>query len=228
MSAFSRPDGDSWEFLSDGDSWEFTTTGKTDIKIFPKEEWQNKLIKIKENSNKFTNENFDKDELLKIEILAPKEICEKDTVPLYSVILEQHNKDSVYVQYEMIKSAREFISNAYIIGSLDPALPKVLGSIIESKGLYENNIGEFFLLYGKFEQKFQVQGNKTRKKMQGLIQNDQQYMKSCRHQGKNQMQPLPYAVRNILAHKGTNPNTLDKDGMELRTSIELLRKWVEL
>ena len=38
--------------------------------------------------------------------------------------------------------------------------------------------------------------------------------------------PLPYAVRNILAHAG-NPNTLDHEGKELAHAIELLRAWVE-
>ena len=36
---------------------------------------------------------------------------------------------------------------------------------------------------------------------------------------------MPYAVRNILAHSGHNPNTLDANGNELRTAVDLLRQW---
>ena len=36
-----------------------------------------------------------------------------------------------------------------------------------------------------------------------------------------------YAVRNILAHTGTDTNTFDPEGKEIRKSIELLRSWAK-
>ena len=41
------------------------------------------------------------------------------------------------------------------------------------------------------------------------------------------MDPLPYAVRNILAHVGSNPNRLDRDGNDIRMSIDLLKTWIQ-
>ena len=41
--------------------------------------------------------------------------------------------------------------------------------------------------------------------------------------GKAEDEPLPLAARNILGHRGQNPNTLTTS--ELTTAIELLRQW---
>ncbi len=127
----------------------------------------------------------------------------------------------------MVKSATDMITNAYILDSLDPAFPTVLRSIIEGKSLYEHSIGEFFQLYGKFQGKYQLtEGKETRAKMLALVNGDKRYLKPYQEYGKSVLLPLPYAVRNFLAHAGNNPNTLDMEGKELRTSIDLLRLWV--
>ena len=44
----------------------------------------------------------------------------------------------------MVESARDLITNAYIVDSLDPVFPTVLKSIIEGKGLYAHSMGSFF------------------------------------------------------------------------------------
>ena len=128
----------------------------------------------------------------------------------------------------MVESATDMITNAYIIGALDPAFPTVLASIIEGKGLYEHNIGEFFQLYGKFEEMYQTHGPKTKIVMEDLVNGDDRYLKPYKGRGNCDLHPLPYAVRNILAHTGRNSNTLDHEGKELKISIELLRSWTDL
>ena len=40
------------------------------------------------------------------------------------------------------------------------------------------------------------------------------------------LDPMPYAVRNIPSHVDNNPNSLDREGNDLKTSIELLKSWV--
>ena len=125
----------------------------------------------------------------------------------------------------MVESARDLITKAYMLGS-DSALPTVLTSVIKGKGLYEYGIGEFFLLYGKFQQQYRLTDKDTRTKMEDLVNGDKRYLKPYKIRGKEQFVPLPYAVRNILSHVGNNPNTLDQEGKELRTSIDLLKSWV--
>ena len=137
----------------------------------------------------------------------------------------------------MAESARDFMSNAYIVDSLVPGLRDVLKSTIEGKNLYEHSIGEFFELYGQFEGQYlegksqRKPGPKTREKMEALVNGDRKYQKRIKVEKQGgkvevELQPLPYAVRNILAHLGTNINKLDEEGVELKTSIDLLRSWV--
>lgn len=158
-------------------------------------------------------------------ILAPREVKGGDTIPLAGVALPLDWK--IAKRLEMVEIARDLITNAYIIDSLDPGLLSVLRSIIEGKGLYEHSIGEFFQLYGQFEGKYGLTSEKqTRAKMESLLNGEQRYLKRCLSNKKWELQPLPFAVRHILAHLGRNPNTLDQNGDELRVSIELLRSWV--
>ena len=158
-------------------------------------------------------------------ILAPREIQAGDTIPLSGVIIEHDWKQAT--KLDMVESARDLMTDAYKIGSLDPAFPTVLWAIIEGNGLYEYSLGEFFQLYGQFEGKYQLtKGSETKVKMEALLKGEKKYLKPYKDRGKTLLYPLPYAVRNILAHSGQNTNKLDQNGRELRTSIELLRSWV--
>ena len=146
-------------------------------------------------------------------------------MPLAAVSIEQDWKRAKNL--DLANTARTLITQAYFLGSLDPALPSVLASIIEGRGLYEYGIGEFFLLYGKFEEKYGLFGGaKVRTKMAELLEGTKEFFKEYTERGKVHQYPLPYAVRNILAHAGNNPNVLDPNGNDLRTSIDLLKKWL--
>ena len=59
-----------------------------------------------------------------------------------------------------------------------------------------------------------------------LLKGNRRFLKPYTHRGKTSDEPLPYAVRNILSHAGKNPNKLDRQGDDLRTSIDLLKSWV--
>ena len=135
---------------------------------------------------------------------------------------------TIATRLEMVESARDMITSAYLIDSLDPAFPTVLASIIEGKGLYEHGVGEFFVLYGRFEERYGVfKQRAAKRKMMELVAGDRRHLRPYIERGKESLVPLPYAVRNILAHAGRNPNTLDPKGGELRAAIGLLWEWVE-
>ena len=162
---------------------------------------------------------------LDVMILAPTEVRGGDTVPLAGVITKPDWK--TVAKHELADLATEFISKAYLIGMLDNALPTILKSVIEEKGIYEYNIGEFFLLYGRFQEKYGVfTGEKTRKEMSRLVDGEEGYLKAYLDRGKPQEYPLPFAVRNILAHPKNRGNTLDSEGNDIRNSIEILKKWI--
>lgn len=201
-------------------------TASFNVTVKPAAEWNKKLSALRESSMRMAKHMREQGHRFKVEILGTTEVQGGDTVPLRGIIIKPDWK--MATRLEMVESAREMITKAYVIDSLDPALPHVLGSVIEGKGLYEHSIGEFFELYGKFEGKYQLKkGSDTRDKMASLVKGDKRYLKQYKGQGgKWSSVPLPYAVRNILSHAGTNPNQIDQKGEEIRTSITLLRSWV--
>ena len=200
-------------------------SGDIAITVRPGHEWNEKMSAVKENGDRMAKLLREQGDRFIVKPLAPKEVQGGASVPLSGVVIKLDWR--IATKLEMVESANDMITKAYILDALDPALPTVMASIIEGKGLYEYSIGEFFQLYGKFEGKYQLaEGNETRAKMEALVNGDRRYLKSYQGRGKPVLFPLPYAVRNILAHAGHNPNTLDMEGKELRTSIELLRSWV--
>ena len=201
-------------------------TGKVSVTVKPKHEWDEMVSVVRENGIAVANEIKEHGHEFEVGILAPRKVHDSDPpVPLSAVMLQLDWK--IEVRREMVEHARDIITKAFMLESLDSALPTVLSAIIEGRDLYEYGIGEFFLLYGNFEQKYRSSGRNTRTKMQELIKGNPQYMKPYKERGKETMLPLPYPVRNILSHVGTNINTLDRDGNDLRKPIKLLRSWVQ-
>ena len=202
-----------------------SASGDVNVTVIPQQSWDEKMAAVKENSLRVAKDISEQNHApFVVKPLAPKEIQGGDTIPLSGVVIKLDWQ--VAMKLEMVESARDMITNAYILDSLDPAFPTVLRLIIEGKGLYDYSIGEFFQMYGRFEGKYQQAKHKdTLNKMKALVNGEKKYLKSYKEHGKSYLYPLPYAVRNYLAHTGHNPNTLDPEGKELRTSIELLRSW---
>ena len=200
-------------------------SGTVTFIVKPKHEWDKMMSAIRENGIRTATNLKAQGQAFDAEILAPRKIHDAVSVPLSGVMLDLDWK--ITTKLEMVEHARDIITKAFMMESLDPALPTILSAIIEGRGLYEYGIGEFFLLYGKFEQKHHTSGRKTLAKMKQLTKGNSHFMKPYKERGKETMVPLPYAVRNILSHVGTNPNTLDPEGKDLRNSIKLLRSWVK-
>lgn len=203
-----------------------THSEATDITITvkPKDLWDKRISSIKRSGARKAKEFQRRGHKFLVEILGPREVQGGDSVPLAGIQIQLDWK--VETRIKLTEAANDMITNAYLIDCLDPALPAVLKSIIEGKGLYEHGIGEFFLLYGRFEQKHKlIKGTETRAKMLELLKGDKRFLKPYMERGKMRQDPLPYAVRNILSHMGNNPNTLDHQGGDLRTSVELLKSW---
>ncbi len=193
--------------------------------LYPASGWNRKLSTLKKSGMRMAKKMREQGHPFIVKILTTMVVKEGDTIPLRAVIIKLDWK--MATRLEMVESATEMITKAYEIDSLDPALPHVLGSVIEGKGLYEHSIGEFFELYGRFEGKYQLKkGSDTRDKMASLVKGDKRYLKKYKEYNKWSYVPMPYAVRNILAHAGTNPNKLDEQVKEIRTSITLLKSWV--
>ena len=154
---------------------------------------------------------------------VPKERFESGEYTLVAVPIDRDWK--LPTKLEMVRDANNLLTNAYKIGALDHALPIALGAAIKGEGLYKYSMGEFFLLYGRFEQKYEVRkGPEVEARMNDLLQGNEQGLKDYVQGGKTKRVPLPYAVRNILAHVGRNPNQVTVE--DLRVAVELLKSWV--
>ena len=197
---------------------EFQTT------VRPKHEWAKQMLAIKKDGEKLAYSLHKQGHNFIVRILSSKQVKSGDTIPMSGVTIQLDWK--VSTKLEMVKLSNDLIYKAYILDFLDPAFPTILTSVIEGKSLYEHSIGEFFQMYGKFEGKFQLtKGQDTEQKMMELVNGEENYLKNYREHGQWKLVPLPYAIRNILAHTGQNPNKLDQDGEELKMSIQLLKSW---
>ena len=194
--------------------------------IYPEGHWDKKLSDLKTSGARMAQQLREQGHPFIVRILTTAVVKGGDSIPLRGVVMNLDWK--IATRLEMVESANAMITNAYIIDSLDPAFPHVLGSIIEGKGLYEHSVGQFFELYGRFEGKYQLKRPRdTRDKMASLVNGDKRYLVRYKEYGKSVSVPMPWAVRNILAHAGSNPNKLDPNRDEIRTSIGLLRSWTD-
>ena len=207
------------------DNGTHSETADISITIKPKDSWDKQISSIRKSGARKAREIRKQGHQFHVEILGPREVQVRDSFPLAAVQIKLDWK--IETRIKLVEAANDMIANAYLIDSLDPAFPVVLKSLIEGRGLYEHGIGEFFLLYGQFQEKHKLsKGTKTKDKMVELLKGDTRHLKPYWAHGKWSYEPLPYAVRNILSHLGSNPNNLDRQGNDLRTSIDLLKSWV--
>ena len=169
----------------------YTETANFGFTVMPPDSWQKKLLEIRRQGLAKSADLRNEGRAFCVEILGSREVP-TTAVPLSAALLDLDWR--LAAKLEMAESARDFITNACALDCLDGALPTVLKAIIEGRGLYEYSIGEFFLLYGKFEQKHNTQGRRTREKMEELVGGDNQHMKSYIDHGNTQVAPLPYVV----------------------------------
>ena len=99
-----------------------------------------------------------------------------------------------------------------------------LRDMVEGKVFVEGLIGQFILVYGRFEGKFGTRGSATSQAMrQHATKND--YLPFYGTDGQKHDHPAPYAVRNWLAHIGTSKNQYCEDDMT--KALDLLIKWID-
>lgn len=204
--------------------------GTADIKmVILTEETMEKLKNMRNKANKKAAKKLrQQGQELYVEILASMIGRGGVSVPLRAVVVSLDD-EMLSVKQNMVRPAKQIITEAEKMGNLDPILPNFLANVIQGESLYQYSVGEFFELYGRFEGRYGEGFDKAGAKMEELLKGekgDEGYFKDYIYKGKPERVPLPYAVRSILAHQGNNPNSLDPEGKELKAAIDLLRKWV--
>ncbi len=196
-------------------------TAYADMKIIPQDEWVRKVAVVRQKGERFAKKMRRKGKPFKAAILASKEVPAGAEVAMQAVVIQRNWKAAT--KLEMVEDANNFLTKARQIDIFHPDLLAALKTTIEEEPLPMHSIGEFFILYGRFEQKYGTSNQETGKKMEELVNGRKEYLKA--YDG-NKKYPLPYAVRNILAHIGTNPNTLLVK--ELNLAKNLLEDWLRL
>jgi len=194
-------------------------TAYAETKSIPKDEWDGKVAAIRQKGERFAKELRLQGKTFKAAILAPKEVPAGAEVAMSAVVIQRDWKAAI--KLEMIEDANNFLTKARQIDISHPDLLAALRTTIEEEPLPMHSIGEFFILYGRFEQKYETSNQETGKKMEELVKGRKEYLKEY---DKSKKYPLPYAVRNILAHIGTNPNKLLVKELDLAKN--LLKAWL--
>ena len=129
-------------------------TLKVSVTVQPDDWWEQRLADIRREGLRMARKYRSGGHHWHLENLSLPQVRGGDTVGLAVAKIDLNWK--IATKIEMVKAARDIMGKSYTLGSLDPALQTILKSVIEEKGLYEHSIGEFFLLYGRFEQKYGV------------------------------------------------------------------------
>lgn len=188
-----------------------------------KEDWDRKKALAMEEGLIASREHAESGYSSEYAILGPKEIPEGRQALFAAARLEFGC--NLATKRKMVELANEFLDMAHLLNEGPQSLPMVLAATIEERGLLEHSIGEFFLLYGRFEREYEASNSKLAKaKMMELIGDKPEMMKLYQDRHGQSWVPLPFAIRNILAHSD-NPNELVVE--ELWQAIQLLHQWVD-
>ena len=131
---------------------------------------------------------------------------------------------------KLVRLANETINQAYKLNLPIAGVPRVLASMVQGRGLYLDSIGEFFQLYGRFEQMLGLADDykqeRIKNEMRSRLGDDANHQsREYVRGGTTNLTPLPLYVRNVLAHQGTNSANSLHDG-DVSTAIRLLKDWL--
>ena len=131
---------------------------------------------------------------------------------------------------KLVRLCNDALYQAYKLALPIAGVPRVLASMVQGKGLYLDSIGEFFELYGRFEQMLGLTDDYKQQyvkdEMRSRLGDDAvHYSREYVRGGTTSLTPLPLYIRNVLAHQGTNPVNSLRDG-DVSTAIRLLKEWL--
>ncbi len=176
--------------------------------------WNKAQYAIRKESTMIAREIRREGHIKAVEILGPQMVrsaseemtdgtLEEDDVPLAAIEVRLDDP-MLSLKMEIVKASITTTTKSNMLGSLDPALLNILRYVIKGERLYKHNIGEFFDLYGKFEERHKTRGSETKavmiKLLEGKTENNYKKVKDRNGVFVKHAHPLPYAVRNHLAH----------------------------
>lgn len=154
--------------------------------------------------------------------IGPLEVQSGQEVTLAGAIISKDGQQGGKIKF--IDLAVPALNQLYKINGPTRAFTQILAAIAEGQNLDDYHVGRFFILYERFKHKYSLKSGKdVIKKMTPLLQIENGnglFKKTTR----GEQQPLPFYVRNVLAHLGERKEGCSRD--DIMKSMDLLEKWL--
>ena len=189
------------------------------LNVIPKDKWDGKVAGVRQKGERFAEKMQRQGKSLPLAIIGPKEVPVDAEFRAQGVEIQLNWKAAA--KLKMVEDANNFLTKARQVDIFHPDLLDDLRSVLEENPLPKHSIGEFFILYGRFQQEYRLSTSKgTKNKMEELMKRGEVHRKDYEEDGQNKTGPLPYVVRNILAHLGTNNNILLVNELDRAKNLE--------
>ena len=138
----------------------------------------------------------------------------------------QLDDEKLFLRLVMVEYAKAFIECAYRTGYNSILLNMMLCGIVTGEYQPFPSVGKLFEMYGRFQEKFGVfKDEEVYSKMRDLVGDEERDLIDYPRNRKTTKVPIPYAVRNALAH----PNIpIDLTEEQIQLALELLNTWNNL
>ena len=184
-----------------------------------KDEWDGKVSFVRRKGERSAEKMQRQGKSLPLAIIGPKEVPVDAEFRAQGVEIQLDWKAAT--KLKMVEDANNFLTKARQIDIFHPDVLAALRSVLEENPLPMHSVGEFFILYGRFQQEYGLSlSERTKNKMEELMKEGEVHRKEYEEDGQNKTGPLPYVVRNILAHLGTNNNILLVNELDRAKNLE--------
>lgn len=165
-----------------------------------------------------------KDPHFLVKCIGPLSVKSGQEVTLAGAIIPRDGQQGGKIKF--IDLAVPALNQLYKIGGPTRAFTEIITAIAEGQNLDDYHVGRFFILYERFKHKHGLKtGKEVIDKMNLLLQKENgDSLFKITHGQRREKQPLPFYIRNLLAHLGERKEGCSKE--ELFKSIELLEKWL--
>ena len=145
-----------------------------------------------------------------------------DIMPV--VVSKLHLADEkLILRLAMVEYAKAFIECAYKTGYNSILLNMMLCGIVTGEYQAFPSVGKLFEMYGRFQGKYGVfEDEEVHSKMRDLVGDEEKYLYDYPRRGKTIKVPIPYAVRNALAHPAIR---IDVTEELIQHALEVLNEW---
>ena len=197
---------------------------QTTIETYSDEAWKALKEKRLQDGKEHHRRMYEKGNSMGLEILYPKLVPQGGEFQVELRAVELDFDESLLYRQKMFSLAQDILTEDLLLNErINPVLADILGKVVAGEQLYEFSVAELFELYGELASRYPECNIKKQlhkwidgKGFESIVSDAllgrsltvQHYPHSKTGYSCNlKLVPLPYAVRNMIAHQETsNPN----------------------